>query len=56
MVEVLGVADGGRVLTFGWSGGDPLPVDSPDLSTRRVTVTEALGDVRARLREFVLLP
>ncbi|GAA0617180.1 zinc-binding dehydrogenase [Kribbella sandramycini] len=46
------VADGGRVLTFGWSGGDPLPVDSPVLSTRGITVTAALGDVRARLREF----
>jgi len=46
------VADGGRVLTFGWSGGEPLPVDSPDLSTRRVSVTAPLGDIRSRLREF----
>ncbi|MFB6722238.1 zinc-binding dehydrogenase [Kribbella sp. NPDC056345] len=46
------VADGGRVLTFGWSGGEPLPVDSPDLSTRGVSVTAALGDIRSRLREF----
>ncbi|MFF1822695.1 zinc-binding dehydrogenase [Kribbella sp. NPDC058245] len=46
------VGDGGRVLTFGWSGGDPLPEDSPELSSRGVTVTAALGDIRSRLREF----
>ena len=46
------VADGGRVLTFGWSGGEPLPVDSPDLLTRRVSATAPLGDIRSRLREF----
>ncbi|MFK4085602.1 zinc-binding dehydrogenase [Kribbella sp. NPDC020789] len=46
------VADGGRVLTFGWTDGEPLPVDSPDLSTRGVSVTAALGDIRSRLREF----
>ncbi|GAA1672675.1 zinc-binding dehydrogenase [Kribbella yunnanensis] len=46
------IADGGRVLTFGWSGGDPLPEDSPELSSRGVSVTAALGDIRSRLREF----